>query len=317
MEYVPPTFLCDSMKNSCLLCSNLQALEYFDKFQNPATDSETTDSEVDQKQHPGSFLQQNSGSSIKSHPKFEITIKRKFEIPELCELFVSKYLKYAYLILLSIYTFLAAWSFSTVAASAWAINIPFKNFGGVEKCAEDAFSHNVLPSGSCLYAYYVCLTLFGVIVVTLSLFDLKEQAIVQLSLGVLRFATVVAIVLYCIVRLAEGGDPCTDLNANSTLPIKAEIKPTILKFDPSGWVLTIPVFAYAFLFHTGIASLTHPVKQKKYLDWLLVVMYLAATFCYMSLGVIVPLWFRASIQETCTLNWVSLKCWLGPVNHLV
>ena len=115
--------------------------------------------------------------------------------------------------------------------------------------------------------------------------------------------------IYCIVRLAEGGDACldvlNDINRTRTTPINVGIRETVLKFDAGGWVLTIPVFTYAFLFHTGISSLTHPIKQKQYLHWLLIAMYIISTICYMSLGVIVPLWFRASIQETCTLNWVS------------
>lgn len=242
-----------------------------------------------------------------AHPKFEITIKRKFEISELCEIFVHKYVKYAYLIMLTIYSFLATWSYSTVAGSAWAVNIPFHHFGAAEKCQQDAFLHHALPSGGCQSAYYFCLFLFAIIVVTLSLFDLKEQAFVQITLGILRFITVAIIVIYCIVRLAEGGDACRDSLhiTNSSIPINVEMKFPVVKFDPKGWVVAIPIFIYAFLFHTGISALTHPIKQKAYLNWLLVAMYVASLLSYLSLGVVVPLWFRASIQETCTLNWVS------------
>lgn len=104
-----------------------------------------TDSELDQKR----FL--NSMSATKDHlPKFEITVKRKFELAELCEVFVNRYLKFAYLMLFGLFGFLACWSFATVAGAAWAINIPF-NFGAAEKCNETAFFHTVIPSGGCLY----------------------------------------------------------------------------------------------------------------------------------------------------------------------
>ena len=283
-----------------------QALESYEKLQNPVsdsdtTDSDTTDSELDRRQ----FL--NSVSATKDHkPKFEITVKRKFEIAELCEIFGNRCLKVAYLVVFVLYGFLCSWSFATVAGSAWAINIPF-DFGAVEKCAEDAFFHNVIPSGGCRYAYYFSLAIFALIVVTLSLLDLKEQAFVQLTLGVLRFITVGAILLYCIIRLAQGGDACLDQmeDSNFTLPINVGLRDTVLKFDMKGLVVAIPVFAFAFLFHTGISSLTHPIKEKKYLHWLVIAMFVSSLIAYMSLGVIVPLWFRASTQETCTLNWVS------------
>ena len=277
------------------------------KCEEPISDSDSPDSDHEGKP-TSSFLLSNA-----AQPKFEITTKRKFEISELCEIFVHRYVKYAYLVLLSIYSFMAAWSFSTVAGSAWAVNIPFQNFGGAEKCEQDAFLHNLLPHGGCLYAYYFCLFLFAIIVVTLSMFDLKEQAMVQLVLGLLRFITVGIIVLFCIVRLIQGGDACMEeLHiTNRTTPVNIGMRFTVFRFDPKGWVLGIPLFTYAFLFHTGISTLTHPIKQKAYLHWLLVAMFLAALLSYAALGVVVPLWFRASIQETCTLNWVSVAVLCG------
>ena len=230
----------------------------------------------------------------------------------MCEIFFHKWVKYLYLIIMTVYCFLAAWSFCTVAGSAWAINIPF-NFSNIVQCKDDEFQHSVLPEGSCLNAYYFSLFLFGVIVITMSLLDLKEQALVQMFLGLLRFITVGAIVVYCIVRLIEGGDKClVDSAFNltvtpnySNLTQVISIKDIMLKFDPLGWITAIPVFTYAFILHQGIPSLTHPIKQKKHLRWLVVAMFVTAGICYFSLGIVVPLWFKADIQETCTLNWVS------------
>ena len=53
--------------------------------------------------------------------------------------------------------------------------------------------------------------MFAVIVIPLSLLGLKEQAIVQMSLGVLRYLTVAIIVIYCIVKLVQVGDICLPL----------------------------------------------------------------------------------------------------------
>ena len=253
--------------------------------------------------------------------RFKIIDGRKFEPVELSEIFVGKWFKYAYLSVVTIYSFLACWSFSTVAGTAWASNIPY-NFGSLNVCSEDAFHHQVLPHGGCLSSYYFSVFLFGILMIILSVLDLKEQAIVQVFLGSARFLTVGAIVIYSIVKLSQGGDACEDKEI-STFPDTSQsvlnisdfvtnatrytsYSDIVFKFDPRGWVAAIPVFTYAFIIHTGISSLSHPVKQKKYLHWMLAAMSITALVCYMSLGLVVPLWFKASVQETITLNWVSL-----------
>lgn len=286
----------------------LQALEYWDNTKKPPSESDESDSELDQKQLCAAFLDDQT-VPVNCHPKFEITIKRKFEIVELCEIFFNKYIKYIYLSVLSMHGFLSCWSYAAVAGSAWAINIPFRHFGVAESCSDNAFLHRTLPTDGCLYAYYFCLALFAIVVVTLSLLDLKEQAFIQLILGLMRFFTFAAIALYCIVRLIQGGDPCLDsvtyANTSYGEPTSVDVRSVVLKFDPRGWVLAVPVFTFSFLFHTGISSLTHPVRQKKYLHWLVIAMFISSLICYISLGISASLWFRSSIQETCTLNWVS------------
>ncbi len=198
-----------------------------------------------------------------------------------------------------------SWSFTTVVGTAWAINFPFIYHGNA--CQEDSFLHQVVPEGDCLYVYYISLTIFAAIIVLLSVLNLREQAAVQITLGLLRFITIAIMVFYSLVHLGIGGDGCQDYPqaVNLTTPIKIDISSIVLKFDPKGWVVAIPVLAFAFIFHTGVSSLTHPVKQKPYLHWMVIAVFLTSGICYASLGLIVPLWFRQSIQEVATLNWVS------------
>lgn len=159
--------------------------------------------------------------------------------------------------------------------------------------------------------------MFAVIVIPLSLLGLKEQAIVQMSLGVLRYLTVAIIVIYCIVKLVQVGDICLPLG-NETFPNTSalsnvtidpienlDLQDIVVNFNWRGWLTAVPVFIYACLVHAGIPSLTHPVKQKKYLHWLVAAALVSIGISCLSLGIVVPLWFRASVQETVTLNWVS------------
>ena len=271
-----------------------------------------------------------------SSPDYLISKYRKFEIVELSQIFVGKWFKYAYLILFTFYSLLGNWSYASVAGSAWSSNIPF-NFGRMEVCDDSAFHHHILPpTEGCRDSYYFSLFLFGVIVTFLSILDLKEQVAVQVILGSARFVTIFAIIFYSLAKLAQSGgdDVCdgtyfpmineTEIKNHSWFPIYYDFsnasryfsyEDIVMKFDPKGWIVSLPVFLFAFMLHSGISSLTHPVKQKKYIHWMLTSMFVTALLSFMTLGIIVPLWFKASVQETVTLNWVSL--YLVPFPFLV
>ena len=248
------------------------------------------------------------------------------EPSELCEMFFTRVGKYLYLITMIIFTFFVALSLSTVAASAWATHIPL-NFGPFQQCPHDAFHHHVIPDDSeCRLAYYFSLTLFALVVIPLSVMDLKEQAIIQTMLGLLRVSLLAMIFIYCIVKLSEGNNICElpetmnisnhsnssksctsegsegNITAGSTI---LELHDIVIRFDWRGRLVGVPLFTYPFLLHHSVPSLTNPIKQKQYLWQFILCTYGFLGICFLSLGVIVPLWFKAKTQETVTLNWVS------------
>ena len=79
---------------------------------------------------------------------------------------------------------------------------------------------------------------------------------------------------------------------------------TITTFDLKGWLVAIPVLTYPFLLHHSIPSFTHPIG-KKYLWQFILCTYSFLGACFLCLGVIVLLWFRAETQESVVLNWAS------------
>ena len=93
------------------------------------------------------------------------------------------------------------------------------------------------------------------------------------------------------------------INTTCSSP-QASSRNFVLDFSVVGWVLSIPVFTYAQMLHPGIPSLTHPIKQKKGLHWFMAAIFGTTLFCYMTLGIVVSLWFRGNINETASLNWV-------------
>lgn len=247
-----------------------------------------------------------SQTLLDDKPNYLILPTRKFEISELCELFFGRWSKYVYLILAILQLFLACVSFSSVAGSAWAVNIPF-NFGGLSRCDQIDFMGVILPEEyPCRASYWFCLFLFACIVLPLSLLEPKEQQIVQLLLALLRFFTIGAMIVYCIVNLSIHY-PFQYCAANETDCTLLDLKELFFKFDYKGWLVAIPVFVYANTVQTGIPSLTHPVKQKHLLAITNHVLYATFGALYLSLGLTVALWFGRNIIETSTLNWVSAR----------
>jgi len=269
-----------------------------------ATTDDTTDTEADEPKPIPT-------------PKYDYLQDRKYEISELCEIFFNKQMKYLYLILQALYIFSCGWSYTTVVGSAWATNIPFHHIVEELRCSDTAFLHRTLPQGGCLYAYYWSVGIFAVVAVALSLMDLKEQAVIQMFFSFLRFFTISVTSIYSIYRLVEGGDSCLDYTSDfmngynssdaevnvsySNIPITS----IIFKFDPKGWLQAIPIMLFANMYQLGIPSLSHPIRQKEYLHYLILVVMAVSFVSYICIGVVLPLWFRATIEEVCTLNWVS------------
>jgi len=259
------------------------------------------------------------------HPDFKVHRTHLYETSELCEIFFNRWIKYLYLIIVVVFCFFISLTFATIASTAWATNLPL-NFGPFQQCPQDAFRYNLLPAEEgCRFTYFFCLMVYGLIVVPLSVVNLREQAIVQTIFGILRVLVIFMIVSYSIVKIIEGENICETLNSsnvsnhsNSSGSCSLEeriqnftaesVSRLVFEFDPSrikGWLVAVPVFTYPIMLHHSVPSLTHPIKQKQNL-WLFVLCtYGFLGFLYVCLGVVPPLWLKSYTQETISLNWVS------------
>ena len=222
-----------------------------------------------------------------------------------------------------------AWSMVTVVGSALATNIPL-NFGPFNQCSYNAFQNAVIPEPErCRHMYHFCLMVFALIVVPLSMMDLKGQVIFQVALGLLRIFLISILLIYCIVNLIQG-DRVSEISgenlitqamancSNKTNPSQMydlEMDDVVIKFDWRGWITVIPVMVYSFIVHHSIPALTHPIKQKKYLRWFMVCSFGLVGLCYLTLGVVMPLSFGPETQETATLSWVSKKALFNIASH--
>ena len=221
----------------------------------------------------------------------------------MCEIFVHKWLKYFYTLVISISLLSALLAYCTVAGQAWSINLPL-HFGPFNACVNNTlFNNRYAPEdGGCLASYRFCVFLFAVIVIPLSLLDLKEQSIVQIALGLARFTLIGSMVLYCIVKMIQ--DACTPDSPSQSNCTRIDTY-SLTTFDFKKWLAAIPVFLYAQSFHPSVAALSHPIKQKKQLGWFMLIVLLTTTFLYTILGTLISVWFGSTTLGTATLNWVS------------
>ena len=220
----------------------------------------------------------------------------------MCELFVHKWLKYFYTLVISVGLLSGLWAYCTVAGQAWSVNLPL-HFGPFNECADSLFDSRFVPEDSgCLASYRFCLLLFSLIVVPLSLLDLKEQSAIQIAMGVVRFTLLGCMILYCLVKLIQ--EACSSdshtLSNCTTIDIAS-----LTAFDFRKWLAAIPVMLYAQALHPSTVPLSHPIRQKKQLHWLVLLIFLTTTFLYSTLGTLASLWFGAGTLNVVTLNWVS------------
>ena len=251
----------------------------------------------------------NLSDSQHSQPDFEIKLKRKFEPSEMAQVFYGRIMKVVYIFVLSIYCFLAAWSFSTVAGSAWAANLPFSTnvTPTLQKCDYNEFKDTLVPASiECLNVYRLCIFFFGVVSVILSMLELTEQKILQIFLGLLRFVTIGSMVIYSIVRLIQThGEAPHSANSTQGNTPNMTLGEAFVHFKFNYWLVAIPVFVYSQITHQGIATLTAPVVPKKRLGRFFIAIISTTCIIYTVLGVTVAMYWQESIQETSTLNWVS------------
>lgn len=217
--------------------------------------------------------------------------------------------------ILLVHVILTLVTYTTVASSAWAVNLPV-HYDSLRQCNDRDFLHQYFPSDpACGNTYRVCMAIFATLVIPLSLLNLKEQAVIQFFLGMLRFIMLSLIAVYCVYHLLSGDhlsikdipnigeNNITEISENFNMSTATYME-AIFNFDFSGWVIGIPVVFYAIMLHQGIPSLVHPIKEKHWLRGSFVVLFSIIGSFYLVVSFVGALWFRNIVNETFTLNWV-------------
>lgn len=222
---------------------------------------------------------------ILSDPKtnrVECIIKdRKFEITELCDIFIGTAGKRFYAGIISVYMYGTLWVFGTVFGNS--LSTHFQEY---------------LPLSLVPYSYHIFLALFASIVVPISCMELTEQVIVQVTLSICRVFMI--LVMLSTILYADYTD--TQPFIEFPDPIKHA---SLDRMDWSKLYIILPIAAYANVFHHSIPALAQPVQNKKDL---LVVFLSTIMFClvaYSCIGAIISTFFGDFMKTSSNLHWIS------------
>ena len=198
---------------------------------------------------------------------------RKFEIPELCEMFLGVRGRDAYMITIVLYLYGTLWAYSTVFSTALSSYIPFSNS----------------------YIWY--LILFSLFVIPISLLDLTEQILVQVSLSFCRIIMIVLMV-YTIL----------DAEINQ----RNDFSNFVHNYDttsPTNWFrlsklhVLLPIAAFANIFHHAIPGLAQPIKDKSKVPEVFKITLLICYVSYTFIGCIISRYFGVNTCVSANLNW--------------
>jgi amino acid permease len=199
-----------------------------------------------------------------------------YEIPELSGLFLGEYGKMSYVIVVSLYLFIALWVYATVFGSAFATHA---NIGK--------------------YSYQIYILIFSVFVIPVSLMEFKEQVCVQVVLSLCRVLMVLAMIgtiLYAhftSTRLFGNFDPSQNTVSESTFSAS----------NFAGIYVLLPIAAYANIFHHSIPALAQLVSDKSMLNGVFFSALIIAMASYSALGAIVSSYFGDHTLMSSNLNW--------------
>ena len=222
---------------------------------------------------------------------------RKFEIPELCRLYLGKKSSQLYTSFISFYLYLALWAYTSVFASALAKEIPIFDSKDEQNHAEKD--------------YVIYVLLFALIVVPLTCRELKEQIVIQVILAACRIL-MVSIMTITVFAFKPNFNDMTGLESVKTTTPTSTTAPM---FHLSGLYHTLPIIVYAFIFHHSIPGLSHPVSRssKRQLKSIFQSTFVISGLGYTFIGICVGYFFGVNINESSNLNWKEYRGGTGEL----
>ena len=222
------------------------------------------------KDHDNAALLQDDHVMNSSKPN--LIGNKKFEVTELCSIFLGSYGKRMYTFCITIYLYCTLLAYSTVFANAFA-------------------SHFNIGEAS----YHIYLTLFACMVIPLSCMELSEQILIQVTLTFGRFLMFFFMIITVSYAFLFQNTPFQNIS-----PLHGNFE----DFHIDQLYIVLPVIVYANIFHHSIPALSHPVENKLLLGNIYTTSIMICFISYLVLGVVVSLYFGGNTPPSSNLLWV-------------
>ena len=220
---------------------------------------------------------------------------QKFEVTELCKIFLGKQSVRVYTFLISVYMYGTLWAYATVFADSLAMRLPLTSGDS-----------GITPSST---SYGIYLLLFAMIVVPSSMIELSEQVFVQVTLSICRIIMVVLMIgtiTLAIWQQAEDTNSGHDYDSQPFGPLTKVTANHSIKDDPvhmNKLYLLLPMAAYATIFHHSIPSISQPVKDKVQLGKIFTVSLTVCFVAYTTMAIVVCNYFGDDTLISSNLDW--------------
>jgi hypothetical protein len=217
---------------------------------------------------------------------------RTLELQKLTEIFLGKAAGTIFCVILLINLEIGGWSMAQTAAAAWASNLPVDG-GTLVQCSDKNFLHQTHPSDDCWNSYVVCLVLFGIIAIPLTLLEMQKLKALIVGLILFRVIVVAAMLIHSTVIAV------TERNHLESGPWTS--------FNMVGWFKAISVFVYGLSDQLAVATLVQPISDHHNLKLhkMFIATAITCSFVYGSFGIAVSYHFESNINEIASLNWLQ------------
>jgi len=198
------------------------------------------------------------------------------DLGELCRLYLGSSGHLVYIVTVTVYLYCSLWSYAAIFSNAMAVHFHI---------------------GTHSYHYY--LSLFMMIVTTLSCMELRTQIAIQLMLTACRFLLVLSMISSIVFATYYIHDDTHEV-------VNSYISSTdALDFNTSGIKFMLPISVQSMIFHHSIPNLIRLVNSTE--NDVISIFGISISIClvlYMSLAVAVSSFFGQSIKSSSNLNWV-------------
>ncbi|KAL9658360.1 hypothetical protein ABK040_015680 [Willaertia magna] len=262
-----------------------------------------------------SFNNNNKGIDLFQYPT------KRYEINELCRLFLGIPGKIIYEVALCLYLYGGLWSYAAVFAESMASHVPLPISGW--------FTCNVYTDTSvtCDILYKIYIGIYAIIVIPLTCLNLTEQKPLQIFLTIFRYVALALMIVTIFVSIFV--DPYSRYPENPHFAMERHppyVSPTSLAL-PSGFYILLPICIYSQILHHSVPGLCEPVKNKKHLPGIFTSTFITTLLFYCLLGIVLAVYYGDNIQATCSLNFsfyrggkpfgISAPWWADIIIYLI